>query len=123
MCSGNSGPSEPDIVCAPPATLVEGSELVEGRSAQQCCVVSGMCAGNTDASAEPDVECLPPRTPKGPLHTMEGRSRQDCCDCFTQERKRPFSLPLPCNHECMSPPILSRGASLSISTACWYLNR
>ena len=95
MCSGNSDPSEPDIACAPPATLVEGSELVEGRSAQQCCVVSGMCAGNTDAAAEPDVECLPPRTPKGPLHTMEGRSRQDCCDCFTQERKRPSSLPLP----------------------------
>ena len=104
MCSGNSDPSEPDIACAPPATLVEGSELVEGRSAQQCCVVSGMCAGNTDAAAEPDVECLPPRTPKGPLHTMEGRSRQDCCDCFTQERKRPSSLPLPGNRECMVPP-------------------
>ena len=115
MCSGNSDPSEPDIACAPPATLVEGSELVEGRSAQQCCVVSGMCAGNTDAAAEPDVECLPPRTPKGPLHTMEGRSRQDCCDCFTQERKRPFSLPLPGNRECMLPPTpFERSESLNL---------
>ena len=71
---GNSDPiAEPDVRCPAPEVLRPNATSLVGNSREECCVIHGLCVGNT---YEPDIVCP---SPSQLVVGGRGRSVEECC--------------------------------------------
>ena len=71
---GNSDPiAEPDVRCPAPEVLRPNATSLVGNSREECCVIHGLCVGNT---YEPDIVCP---SPSQLVVGGRGRSVKECC--------------------------------------------
>ncbi len=79
MCIANTDPDiDPDVTCSNGLQLLPHAEHTEGRTEEECCVVTGRCAGNTDSQTEPDIVCPHPSRLTNEVGAI-GRDEASCC--------------------------------------------
>jgi len=101
MCRGNIDRST-DYKCSdsvPPKQYIENSFITEGQSEEKCCVISGMCKGNTNLIE--NIEC-PENMHISNDITLEGSTIQECCE---EDIKCRGNENIYLNYDCPEPMI------------------